>query len=87
MPPPAAGVTLAVLPLGSQEGDIEFSKYAGLVRDQLRARGYGLTENPSGARYWVTLAYDINGRLVQSQVPIYGQTGGGTTTITGSFGG
>ncbi len=87
MPPPAAGVTLAVLPLGSQEGDLEFSKYAGLVRDQLQARGYGLTENPNGARYWVTLAYAINGRLVQSQVPIYGQTGGGTTTITGSLGG
>jgi hypothetical protein len=87
MPLPVAGVTLAVLPLGSQEGDLEFSKYAGLVRDQLRARGYGLTENPSRARYWVTLTYVINGRLVQSQVPISGQTGGGTTTINGSLGG
>jgi hypothetical protein len=87
MPLPSPIVTLSILPLKNQSGDLEFAKYAGLVHDHLAALGYSVVDNPSQARYLVSLAYAIDGRLIQSELPVYGQTGGGTTYETGSAGG
>jgi hypothetical protein len=73
MYPPGSGVTFAMLPLNGQNGDLEFSTYAMLVGDHLSRLGYTKVDDLANARILVALAYSINGRTLQSAVPVFGQ--------------
>lgn len=69
---------------GSDSG-IEFKTYADRVSKHLVA--YGWVRNTTGgpSDYVVVLVYDIDGgKTVSGSVPVYGQTGGGTSYTTGS---
>ena len=83
LPAPAAD-TFAIVPLKGQEG-LEFQAYAERVAGQLTARGFRRVPSVEEAKYAVTFSYAIdNGTTIASEVPIYGQTGGGFTTFSGS---
>ncbi len=78
-----------IMPSKAQASSLEFKAYADLVAQQLEAKGLVRVHAALEADYAVFLYYDIDGgRTVVSSVPIYGQTGGGTTsTVRGYAGG
>jgi hypothetical protein len=89
MPAAGSGETFAVVPLKDQVGSLEWEQYADLVAQQLTSKGYVRAAQPTGANYAVLFSYAIDrGRTVVGSVPVFGQTGGGTTTFySGSNGG
>jgi hypothetical protein len=89
MPPTTTGETFAVVPLPDQAGSLEWEQYANLVAQQLTEKGYVRVAQPLDAKYAVLFSYTIDrGRTVVGSVPVFGQTGGGTTTFySGSNGG
>lgn len=89
MPPAGSGETFAVVPIKDQAGSLEWEQYANLVAQQLTEKGYVRVALPLDAKYAVLFSYTIDrGRTVVGSVPVFGQTGGGTTTFySGSNGG
>jgi hypothetical protein len=78
------GDTFVIIPMKGQEG-LEFQAYASRVSTELTARGFRPVTSLPEAKYAVTFSYAVdNGTTITSQVPIFGQTGGGYTTYTGS---
>ena len=61
--PPAQGQTFVVVPAAEMaaHSGLEFQRYAGIVSQQLAARGYTPAANPSSANMVVELRYDIDG--------------------------
>jgi hypothetical protein len=85
LPPKAAGETFIVLPYKSQEGSLEFQQYASLVERQMVQKGYRMASKSESFDYAIFIDYAIDGgRTTTSNVPIWGQTGGGTSYSTGS---
>ncbi len=72
--PAAQGQTFYVVP-GSglaQSGGLEFQRYAGLVAQQMAARGYRPAANPQAADFIVQLGYSVDdGREVVTEDPFY----------------
>jgi hypothetical protein len=61
MPPPV-GQSFFVEPADpARQGELEFGLYAGLVRQQLVARGYREAVSPKDAAFVVTLGYGVDG--------------------------
>jgi Domain of unknown function (DUF4136) len=88
MPAAASGETFAVVPLNDQAGSLEWEQYADLVAQQLSAKGYVRVAQPTNAKYAVLFSYAIDrGKTTTSEVPIFGQTGGGVTTFNGTASG
>jgi hypothetical protein len=84
MPLTTTGETFAVVPIKDQAGSLEWEQYANLVAQQLTERGYVSVPLARllDAKYAVLFSYAIDrGRTVVSSVPVFGQTGGGTTTF------
>jgi hypothetical protein len=82
--PSQAADTFVIVPAKDQDG-LEFQTYAARVAAELEARGFRRVSSLAEAKYAVAFSYGIdNGTLVTSQVPIFGQTGGGYTTFTGT---
>jgi len=80
------GQTFVMIPLKSQEGSLEFQTYAGMVASRLAQKGLVPTQQATGADYAVFIAYAIDeGRTSVSSAPVFGQTGGGTTTTTSGY--
>jgi hypothetical protein len=63
-------------------GGLEFQSYAGLVAQQLAARGYRPANSPQGASMLVQLGYDIDQGTVRREAEPFGGYGG-----YGGFGG
>lgn len=85
LPPQTAGKTVLFLPSKQQETSAEFTSYARSVAARLTPLGFRQVDDFARADYAVFLNYGISGtRTVTEQVPIYGQTGGGTTYQSGS---
>src|SRR5690606_15585976 len=79
---PGEAESFTVRPDNSQAGSLEASSYSRLIADRLEQAGWA---SASSGDVLVTFAYGIdNGRTELGSVPIYGQTGGGTTYTTGS---
>ena len=66
---------------------LEFSHYKPRIEQKLASNGYTVINNPSEAKYVAFVAYGIDeGKSGVVSTPIFGQTGGGTTTFS-SYGG
>lgn len=80
------GQTFVMIPYEDQEGSLEWRTYAGLVSQQLVAKGLMAAERLAEADLAVFMAYAIDGgRTSVSAVPMFGQTGGGTTSTTTGY--
>lgn len=85
MPSTGAGATFVLVPYKDQQGSLEWRQYGALVSQQLQARGYREVQTVPAADFAVFLAYGIDdGKTTVSSMPIWGQTGGGTSLSTGS---
>ena len=81
-----SGSTYYFLPSQEQESSVEYSSYTNAISRHLSKAGWYRVGNPSDAEYFVMIDYGVAGSSVEtSSVPIMGQTGGGTTTFSGSY--
>lgn len=72
--PAAQGQTFFVVPGGGMatNGGLEFQRYAGIVAQQLQARGYAPASNAQGATMLVQLGYGIDqGQVRYVEDPFY----------------
>jgi hypothetical protein len=80
MPPVGGGQAFIIVPVGHQAGSLEWAHYADLVAQQLTSRGYIKAVGATPIKYAVFFSYAIDrGKSMISSLPVYGQTGGGTT--------
>ncbi len=82
--------SFVIAPTEAQKGSIEFSTYANRISQKLAA--YGWLRSDRDPDYVVFVSYGIgDGQTVSGSMPIYGQTGGGTSytsgTVRSSYGG
>ncbi len=75
-----------VMPIdSSQENSLEFRNVSNYLTRKLSEKGYSTATSPSDAQFMAYITYGIdNGTTSVSSVPMYGQTGGGTSFTTGS---
>jgi hypothetical protein len=88
-PDRAAGSTFVLLPgrEGVAPNDLQFREFAGYVARALRSRGLEPAQSVEAADIAVLLNYGIGEPQVTAytySLPVYGQTGGGTATYSGS---
>lgn len=84
LPPKGTGQTFAVVPPRASAA-LESRAYAAQIAAGFERYGWRLSTS-SKPDYRVTFEYAISGgRDVQGSVPIFGQTGGGTTFHQGTF--
>lgn len=78
--------SIAVLPIDkTQEGSLEFRAVSDYLLKKLSEKGYESASPDKKAEYAAFITYGIdNGKTSVSSVPLYGQTGGGTSFTTGS---
>ena len=79
------GATFYMLPLQNEASSLEYRQYASKVATKLELLGYRSVDNFDDAAYVVFLDYAVDGgKTVSGAVPIWGQTGGGTTYQSGT---
>ena len=84
--PSTSGESFFILPNDTQAISAEFSQYADSISKRLNKQGWYRVANLDEARYVILLDYGIAGSSTKTgSKPIYGQTGGGTTTHSGTF--
>lgn len=77
--------TFVLIPYEEQKGSLEFRQYAASVASHLTKHGFVQASPPDSAEYAVFIKYSIGGgKTVTGSLPLYGQTGGGTTYQSGS---
>ena len=81
--PLSVGDTFYILADDGQKGSMEFEQYASSVARRLGKAGWRRTDDLKSATYVVLMSYGVGGSKEVS-TPIIGQTGGGTTTHSGS---
>lgn len=76
--------TISVIATTAEVNDsLEFSYYKPRIEQKLASKGYTIVSNPSEAKYVALVAYGIDeGKSGIVSTPIFGQTGGGTTTFS-----
>ena len=84
--------TYKFLPLKGQEGSLEYEAYAKRISNKLERYNYILEKENTNPEYFVIFNYGIgDGGTITGSIPIYGQTGGGTSftsgTVSSSYGG
>ena len=83
---------IIVMPIDkSQESSLEFSSVSNYLARKLAIKGYDTALSLDDAQFMAFITYGIDsGTTSVSSVPIYGQTGGGTSyttgTVTNSYG-
>lgn len=86
LPPGVAGKRFVMVPYKDQQDSLEWRSYSDLVASKLESKGFVRAEQLNGADLAVFMVYAIDGgRTSVSAVPMYGQTGGGTTTTTTGY--
>ena len=77
--------TISVMPIDkSQEGSLEFKTVSGYLLKKLSESGYIPSSNPQ-SKYVAYITYGIDtGSTTMTSVPIFGQTGGGTSYSSGT---
>jgi len=79
-----AGRTFFILPLEEQEGALEFRTHARALSQRLVALGFREVQAFERADLIASLVYGVSGsRQVSKSTPLFGQTGGGTSYVTG----
>lgn len=83
----SAGTISVIATTADVNDSLEFSHYKPQIEQKLASNGYTIVRNPSEAKYVALVAYGIDeGKTGVVSTPIFGQTGGGTTTFS-SYGG
>jgi len=79
--------TISVLPFDkSQEGSLEFQSVSNYLVKKFTENGYTSLQAGSQSTFVAYITYGIdNGKTTMSSVPLYGQTGGGTSFSSGSI--
>lgn len=78
--------TFFIVPSEQQASSAEFFSYANSISNRLMAKGMNRVNNPVHARFVIFIDYGVSGSSeVATSTPIYGQTGGGLTTHSGSI--
>jgi hypothetical protein len=85
LPSNGLGQTYKFLPLEGQEGSLEYEAYAKRISKKLEVYGYILKTEGIDPDYFVVFNYGIgDGGTITGSLPIYGQTGGGTSYTSGT---
>lgn len=75
---------------GVRSGDLQFKEYARYLNKALSSKGYSLVTDPSVADLIIIMDYGIGEpkeHVYSYSSPVYGQTGGGSSTTSGFVGG
>lgn len=81
-----SGKTFMMVPDDSRANDLEWQHYAGMVAARLQGKGMRRMTPGPGADYAIFIKYGRTaGETSVSSVPIFGQTGGGTTSTTTGY--
>lgn len=84
LPGSVQGARYAIVPSKGQADSLEFRTYVPYLRAELNKKGM-VEAAPADAQYHIYLTYDLGkGTTVNESVPLFGQTGGGTSYISGS---
>jgi len=77
--------TIAIVPDDKIPANLEFQTYAARISSLLAAKGLTQSDNHESADFIGIFRYGIDsGRSEMHAVPVFGQTGGGTTFTTGN---
>lgn len=80
-----SGTIAVVAAEAAVNSSLEFAHYKKQFEQKLAANGYTIVSNPAEAQYIGFVAYGIdNGKSSIVTTPIFGQTGGGTTSSSGT---
>jgi len=80
-----SGTIVVVAAEAAVNSSLEFAHYKKQFEQKLAANGYTIVNNPTEAQYIGFVAYGIdNGKSSIVSTPIFGQTGGGTTSSSGT---
>ena len=80
------GKSFFMLPTKDQDGSLEYRQYAEAVAQKLEAAGYVRKAELLDSDYAVAIQYTISdGKTVTSEMPLFGQTGGGTSYQSGTI--
>jgi hypothetical protein len=86
LPSDTAGATVVFVPLDEQKTSVAHQFYVDRVAAELAKHGMIKTDQIAEADYAVVMACGLGGRRQGSgAVPVYGQTGGGSTFHSGSM--
>lgn len=79
--------SITVLPVSeSEKNSLAFKSHSEALMRKLIGAGYVATDNSSASQYVAFMTYGIDtGKTTTSVVPLYGQTGGGTSMTTGNI--
>ncbi len=84
LPADTRGSTIAIVPLGDQNGSAAWEAYASEVARGLAQHGFSRVEIEDGPKYVGVISYGAGEtKESTSYLPQYGQTGGGTSYTTG----
>jgi hypothetical protein len=78
--------TIKVLPFDkSLESSLQFQNYATTIASYLKQSGFSVAVENQTPDYVVFVSYGIgSGKTIAESTPVFGQTGGGTTTSSGT---
>ena len=86
LPSDTTGATVIFLPLDDQKTSAAYQAYATRIAAELVKQGMNRTDDFAQADYAVIMAYGAGGeRQITGALPLYGQTGGGTTSHSGTI--
>jgi len=81
----STGTISVIATTAEANNSLEFSHYKPRIEQKLASNGYTIVSNPSEAKYVALVAYGIDeGKTAIVSTPMFGQTGGGTTTFSSS---
>lgn len=85
LPQNLSGKTFAFMPLEKQDGSVEYETHADLIASYLEKQGWTRTKDLRSADYVVAFSYGQGGPQHRTiEMPIFGQTGGGTSYTYGT---
>ncbi len=78
--------SIFVIPADAEKNNsLEFASYKKRFEDKLSTNGYSIVTNANDAKYIAIVAFGIdNGKSSVVSMPLFGQTGGGTTYSSGT---
>ncbi len=85
LPAQTVGSSFVVVPTDSQVGSAQFSQYAASISRRLESLGFVTVGKLDDADYVVVFDFGVKGsRQISGSMPVFGQTGGGTTYHSGT---
>ena len=86
LPTTTSGEPFFLLPNEQQASSAEFNQYAASISRRLTSKGWYRVMDSNQAKYVIMMDYGVAGSTTKTgSTPVYGQTGGGSTSHSGSF--